>query len=915
MNQWAVGMVCVTIVGFVFALRSGKRGRRKVLRSVICLGMAGLLALFSIHGGNTPVEAEGTPDPGGFLNIMPPGQNGVANFGDVLAFLISKKFPKHFNDQTQMYESLIGRSPTLTEDELTRYFKVASLGVEGKPERTYSPQTGVTVERDGFGVPHIEGETREATMFAVGYVTAEDRLFMMDVLRHLGRAQLSQFLGDSERNRRMDEAQLKVAPYTEADLTRQAQELCAQGTEGAQVCEDMEAYVAGINAYIKKARLNPKYLPGEYVALFKIPQKWKMEDSVAIASLVGGIFGKGGGEEVAAGKFLSQLQQKHGEKEGRRIWEDFRSAEDPETPVTIRERFPYQEGHRVDSRSTALLDLETVDQTLKEMEPPEMKIDGPMGPIDLRVPDGMSNAILVGGKHTEAGRPIAVFGPQTSYFSPQLLTEVAVRGPGIEARGVGFAGVNLYVQMGRGRDFSWSATSAGADNVDQWVVKLCEPAGGKPTLDSKGYLYKGECRPMETLNHTQQTAPWVKKEERTPRMKTKRMNMKVNRTLYGPVSARGTVKGEPVAVVTQRSTYMKELNSAIGFKRVNDPRYMSGGAASFQRAFDRVDYTFNWFYVDKQDIAYKHSCLCPVRDKRTDPDLPTWGNGEYDWSGEFLKPEQQPRVINPKQGYLVNWNNKQAPGFRANDEQFSYGSIHRSDLLEKRLKAAVESGNKLTRADMVNIMADAATVDLKGQEVYPWVLKVLGEKAPGGDPVLQEMRDRLARWVETGGHRRDLAGNDGKYDHAVAIAIGDAYFKRLAKAMFDPVLAGADLPNVVEDYPSQGLGSAFNAGYYTYVHKDLRQVLGGKVKGPWHRSYCGEGDLNTCRDTLWKALEATAGDLQQTYGSAYVNNWVYDATKDEIIQEPLGAVEAPRMRWMNRPTFQQVVQVGVPIRQ
>lgn len=111
-----------------------------------------------------------------------------------------------------MYESLIKRSPAITEDELTRYFKVVSLGVEGRPKRTYSPKTGVTVGRDGFGVPHIQGQTREATMFAVGYVTAEDRLFMMDVLRHLGRARLSQFLGDSERNREMDEAQLKVFP-------------------------------------------------------------------------------------------------------------------------------------------------------------------------------------------------------------------------------------------------------------------------------------------------------------------------------------------------------------------------------------------------------------------------------------------------------------------------------------------------------------------------------------------------------------------------------------------------------------------------------------------------------------------------------------------------------------------------------
>ncbi|GGA42607.1 hypothetical protein GCM10007416_14550 [Kroppenstedtia guangzhouensis] len=97
------------------------------------------------------------------------------------------------------------------------------------------------------------------------------------------------------------------------------------------------------------------------------------------------------------------------------------------------------------------------------------------------------------------------------------------------------------------------------------------------------------------------------------------MNMEVNLTIYGPVSARGTMEGKPVAVITQRFTYMKELNIAIGFKRVNDPRYMSGGAVSFQTAFDRVDQIFNWFYVDKQDFACKYSCLCPVRDKRTDP--------------------------------------------------------------------------------------------------------------------------------------------------------------------------------------------------------------------------------------------------------------------------------------------------------
>jgi Penicillin amidase len=54
----------------------------------------------------------------------------------------------------------------------------------------------VTITRDrGFGVLHVYGKTRSGTMFGAGYAGAEDRLFLMDVLRHAGRAELSEFLG------------------------------------------------------------------------------------------------------------------------------------------------------------------------------------------------------------------------------------------------------------------------------------------------------------------------------------------------------------------------------------------------------------------------------------------------------------------------------------------------------------------------------------------------------------------------------------------------------------------------------------------------------------------------------------------------------------------------------------------------
>ena len=56
-------------------------------------------------------------------------------------------------------------------------------------------------------------------MFGAGYAGANDRLFLMDVLRHTGRAELASFLGGS--NAAADAGQWGFAPYTEADLEKQ----------------------------------------------------------------------------------------------------------------------------------------------------------------------------------------------------------------------------------------------------------------------------------------------------------------------------------------------------------------------------------------------------------------------------------------------------------------------------------------------------------------------------------------------------------------------------------------------------------------------------------------------------------------------------------------------------------------------
>ena len=139
----------------------------------------------------------GANDAGGFRSVLPPGENGLDNLPQLFAFKGLGALPPHFADQQPLYENLVYGSPGLSDAEIANYFKDATFGVPaGELASTVEPRPGVVIQRDaGYGVPHIYGDTRADTMFGAGYAGAADRLFLMDVLRHTGRAELASFLG------------------------------------------------------------------------------------------------------------------------------------------------------------------------------------------------------------------------------------------------------------------------------------------------------------------------------------------------------------------------------------------------------------------------------------------------------------------------------------------------------------------------------------------------------------------------------------------------------------------------------------------------------------------------------------------------------------------------------------------------
>jgi acyl-homoserine lactone acylase PvdQ len=851
------------------------------------------------------VQPYGTNDAGGFRNVLPPGEAGTDNALQLALFQAAGSVPPHFTDQQPLYDGLLFASPTLTHDDVAKYFKDATFGVrDGDVESTESPRPGVIIVRDKqFGIPHVYGATDDDVEFGAGYAGAEDRLFLMDVLRHTARAQLSSFVGGSPGNRAMDRTQWAIAPYTEDDLQKQIDLApTVYGDAGRQLVERGNAFVDGINAYVNKALSDPTKLPGEYAALGKMPTQWNLRDVIAEASLIGGIFGKGGGNEVRSALLLQALQQRFGTKKGRRAWSDFRSKNDPKAPTTVlKKRFPYETASAFSKRGLALPDKGSVQFT--PVAPPvatagDTRSTGAQLRRAFAAHPHASNWELISARESQTGHPIGVLGPQVGYYEPQILMEEDLHGPHFDARGASFPGVNLMVQLGHGRDYAWSATTATSDNVDTFAEVLCQ--------DDFHYRWKGECRAMDKLDRTNSWSPNLS--DSTP---SGSETLTAYRTVHGIVYARGTVRGKKVAFVSARTTYFHEADSAIGFFDLNDPTKVHD-PESFRQAVGGINFLFNWAYIDADHIAYQLSGWMPQRAKRTSPDFPVLGTGAFDWQGfdpdlhtsRTVPLNRRPHAVD--QRYLVSWNNKQAPGWAAADDKFSYGPIFRSQMIERRVQAAIKGPKKGTIEQLVQAMEEPASQDLRAWSLMPILKRALG------DPKDQTLRDAiklLSSWAAAGAHRRDL-NKDGKDEDEQAIALFDTWYPLLVKAEFGPAL-GDNAYNALTTVlrPASVLpgddpaAPDYDDGWWGFVSNDLR--------GRWSRRYCGRGSRARCRRALQASLrEALATvDPVGTYGRGDCKDdpdaQCFDRNRSTIA----GGISVPPTVFQNRPTFQQTVEV------
>ncbi len=778
------------------------------------------------------------------LNIIPSGQYGGV------------PVDPQADRQARMYDGLTPLFDNVQNADLTTYFKseVFGIGPDGPGVVDPVPRAGVTITRDSYNVPHVEGATHDDGIWAAGWIAAKDRGLLLQQARFNARVAAIDAPGLSAIGLVTQLANFQPSAATEAEVAKQSQVLEAAGKEGRAVLHDIDIYISGINDYL--AANSPSTEP------------WTRNDVFALNALKGQFLGQGGGDEARRTQFYSGLQQQFGAKKGRSVYNDLRQFKNRELPTSIDGRFPYGSIPKK-PKGNVIIDPGSFTAT-----PAVANARLTQRPQ----PTQASNTLMITKERSTTGRPLMVGGPQIGYFYPGLTYEIDMHAGDLQWRGATSAPFPGYLLIGRGEDFANTLSSASGDIIDQYAETLCDGSDTK-------YLYKGQCRDMDSFD-----AGTLDGDPVTFRT-----------TVHGPVVGYATVDGTRIAISQKRSSYGEDTLDQLFFRRLSNGQVDS--PKSFFKAASKTPQTFNSFYIDNEHIAEFTSGKLPLRHPDVDPGLLTNGSGKYEWQG-FLSKAGHPQGIDPEDGTITNWNQTVAKGFgTADDEWGRSGSVARSDLLDKNLARLANKQGKWSLASVTSAMNAGATQDVRAIDTVP-LLKRLLEGSTAPNEQARQMLDKLVAWKQRGGSRldRDL---DGSIDDPGAASMDKAW-PLIADAFMAPRL-GTQLEELDSlfsrfDLPPGGQYS----GWYQYFDRDIRKLLGMKIKAPFANDYCGGGNKAACQDAVWQAIADAGAELTAEQGTADPELWRADATRERIRFAP--GLLPYTMRYTNRPSgIQQVI--------
>ncbi|MCW2616405.1 MAG: penicillin acylase family protein, partial [Frankiales bacterium] len=275
-----------------------------------------LLALALLLTTASPALAADVPPPQPMQvgTALPPGNSGfisVAGQAQGMATGDPGAYGEHIDDQRESFwrgEYGDGRFAVPT----------------GTPDQ---PRPGVRIYQDAKGVKQVYGDTAYDTWFGAGYAAGQQRLFLADAVRRLGRGTFAELVGPSGVPA---DVQARTLTYSQADYDRM---FAALPESSKQV---VTGYAAGLDAWITHVRTTPTDLPAEYALLSSLPEPWTVTDTLAAGVLITRTVASAGGEEFREVEALRAL----GGLSGLGAFQDLRWQSDEKATVSV----PVEEG-------------------------------------------------------------------------------------------------------------------------------------------------------------------------------------------------------------------------------------------------------------------------------------------------------------------------------------------------------------------------------------------------------------------------------------------------------------------------------------------------------------------------------------------------------------------------------------------
>ncbi len=498
-----------------------------------------------------------------------------------------------------------------------------------------SLQDKITIRYDEQMIPHIFAQNDHDLYFAQGYVTAQDRLWQLDIQTRLAGGRLAEIIGPKLID--LDRFHRRMGMVFGAENTLRE----TMKDPAAKVM--IEAYCAGINAYIHS--LPSKYYPIEFKLLDYAPEDYKPIDCALVLKLMSETLA-GSSDDFAMTNTLKLL----GPKVTADLFPDYPFKEDPIIPTGTKWNF---KPLSLPKPSKAF--ISGITENLKTKD---------------RVEGIGSNNWVIAGSRSANGYPILANDPHLDLSFPSIWYQVQLTAPGVNVYGVSIPGTPAIV-IGYNQKIGWGVTNVDADVLDWYQIRFKD-------LTKNEYWYNNK---------------WVPVKKRIEIIKVRGQQTIYDTVLYthaGPVvyassnqkPALGKAKIVPVGaalrwIAHEPSNEFKTLYLLNRGKNYNDYRqaltYWTAPAQNF--IFASVD----------KDIAITPNGKFPLKYKDQGKFILDGSDPADDWHG-WIPPEQNPTVKNPAQGFLSSANQSSTDPSYPYYINWRFGSYQRGKRINDRLR-------------------------------------------------------------------------------------------------------------------------------------------------------------------------------------------------------------------------------------